>query len=186
MNPLLLTFIFLGLAFVVAMLEIFLPATMGLLAVLAFVLLVTSIVYAFQVNMIFGSLYTFFVCMLIPIFLWLALRTWPKTWIGKQILLDTEDDPALVPDENQCVLQQLIGKHGMARSKMLLGGLIEIEGCQYSAVSDAEPVEKGDPICVVRIEGTSIIVRKLSLQGSAMVVTEDIPLEDPFAESEKV
>jgi len=179
-HPALWTFLFLGLAFVVAIAEVFLPSG-GIFAVLAVALLITSIVFAFQVDVVFGSLYTFFVCLLVPIFLWAALRTWPKTWIGQQILLTPEEDPALVPNEELQAIKQLVGKHGMAKSKMLLGGLIEIEDCRYSAVSDAEPIESGDPVCVVRIEGTSIIVRKLNLTESAAATTEPPPFEDPFA-----
>ena len=181
MYPILWTFLFLGLALIVAVLEVFLP-TGGILAGLAIALLVTSIVFSFQSGITFGSIYTFIVCLLVPVFLWAALRLWPQTWIGRQILLTPEDDPALVPDEEQQMLKQLVGKHGMAKSKMLLGGHIEVEGDRYSAVSDAEPIDVGDPICVIRIEGTSIIVRKLNLSEIRTVaVAEDSPLEDPFA-----
>ena len=179
-HPALWTFLFLGLAFIVAIAEVFLPSA-GIFAVLAIALLITSIVFAFQVDPVFGSLYTFFVCLLVPVFIWAALRMWPNTWIGRQILLAPEEDPALVEDQELQALKQLVGKHGIAKSKMLLGGLIEIEDNRYSAVSDAEPIESGDPICVIRIEGTSIIVRKLNLTESSVVKTEDSPLEDPFA-----
>ena len=176
MYPILWTFLFFCLAFVVAVLEVFLPSG-GILAVLAIAFLITSIVFSFQADLVFGSLYTFFVSLLVPAFLWAALRIWPRTWIGQQILLAPEEDPALFPDEEQQTLKQLVGKHGMARSKMLLGGLVEIEGRRYSAVSDAEPIESGEVVCVMRIEGTSIIVRKSHLAPSAGVA----PLEDPFA-----
>ena len=180
MYPILWTFLFFCLAFIVAVLEIFLP-TGGIFGVLAVGLLVASIVCAFQVGIVFGSIYTFFVCLLVPLFIWYALRLWPKTWIGRQILLTPETDPALCPNEALQALKQLVGKHGLAKSKMLLGGLIEIEGNRYSAVSDSEPIESGEPISVVRIEGTSIIVRKISLAESAASATEAPSLEDPFA-----
>jgi len=180
MYPILWTFLFLCLAFIVAVLEVFLPSG-GVFGVLAIGLLITSIVLAFQVNVVFGSLYTFFVCLLVPVFLWYALRMWPKTWIGRQILLTPENDPALCPNEELQALKQLIGKRGLAKSKMLLGGLIEIDGNRYSAVSDVEPIDSGEPISVVRIEGTSIIVRKASLAENTASSVEPLPLEDPFA-----
>ena len=179
MYPVLWTFLFLSLAFVVAVLEMFLPSG-GFLAVLAIAFLITSIVFSFQADIVFGSFYTLGVCLFVPVFLWVALRIWPDTWIGRRILLTPENNPALFPDEEQQTLKQLIGKHGMAKSKMLLGGLIEIEGNRYNAVSDAEPIESGEVVSVIRIEGTSIIVRKISLaQGTA--TTEPPALEDPFA-----
>jgi membrane-bound ClpP family serine protease len=183
MYPVVWTFLFFGLAFIIAILEIFVPSG-GILAVLAIALLVTSIFFSFQVNVFFGCIYTLFVCLLVPVFLWVALRMWPQTWIGRQILLTPEDDPALVPNEELMSLKQLVGKYGMAKSKMLLGGLIEIEGKRYNAVSDAEPIESGEIVNVIRIEGTSIIVRKSSLADSHLAGTplqSPPPLEDPFA-----
>ena len=173
MYPALWTFLFLSLAFAAAVLELFLPSG-GFLAVLSIAFLVTSIVFSFQAGSFFGSLYTLIVCLLVPVFLWAALRIWPDTWIGRRILLTPEDDPALIPDEEQQTLKQLIGKHGMAKSTMLLGGLIEIEGHRYNAVSDAEPIESGEAVVVIRIEGTSIIVRKTK-------AAESPAMDDPFA-----
>ena len=181
MYPILWTFLFLCLTFIAAVLEVFLPSG-GLFAVLAFACLITSIVFSFQASVFFGSLYTLFVCLLVPTFIWAALRIWPNTWIGRRILLTPEEDPALFPNEEQQLLKQLIGKHGIAKSKMLLGGLIEIEGSRYNAVSDAEPIESGEPISVIRIEGTSIIVRKLNLAKHVAPSAASPPLEDPFAE----
>jgi membrane-bound ClpP family serine protease len=179
MYPVLWTFLFLGLAVIVAVLEVFLPSA-GIFAVLAVALLITSIVLSFQADIVFGSFYTLVTCCLVPVFLWVALTIWPNTWIGRRILLTPEEDPALLPDGEQQMLKQLIGKQGLAKSKMLLGGLIEIEDKRYSAVSDAEPIESGEVVSVVRIEGTSIIVRKSNAPKS-MVSAEDTPLEDPFA-----
>ena len=180
MYPILWTFLFFCLAFVAAVLEVFLPSG-GIFGVLSVGLLIMSIVFSFQYCVVFGSLYTFFVCLLVPVFIWYALRMWPKTWVGRQILLTPETDPALVPNDELQTLKQLVGKHGLAKSKMLLGGLIEIEGHRYSAVSDAEPIEAGEPISVVRIEGTSILVRKTGLAASTALSAEPPSLEDPFA-----
>jgi len=179
MYPVLWTFLFLGAAFVVAVLEVFLPSG-GIFGVLALAFLITSIVFAFQANVFFGSFYTLFVCLLVPVFIWGALRIWPNTWIGRRILLEPGEDPALVPNEEQQSLKQLIGKQGIAKSKMLLGGLIEIEGNRYSAVSDAEPIESGEPVSVIRIEGTCVIVRKSHLTKTVVPLADPPPIEDPF------
>ena len=176
MYPVLWTSLFFCLAFAIAVLEVFMPSG-GILAVLAIGFLITSVVFSFQADILFGSLYTFFVCLLVPAFLWIAFWIWPNTWIGRRILLIPDDDPALVPDEEQQTLKSLVGKLGMAKSKMLLGGLIEIEGRRYSAVSDAEPIESGDVVCVIRIEGSSIIVRKSNISSPS----EEPAWEDPFA-----
>jgi membrane-bound ClpP family serine protease len=175
-------------------LEVFLPSG-GVFAVLAIAFLITSIAFSFQANVFFGSLYTLFVCMLVPTFLWAALKVWPYTWIGRQMLLMPEIDPALAPNEEYQTLKLLVGKQGLAKSKMLLGGLIEIDGHRYNAVSDAEPIEPGEVVCVIRIEGTSIIVRKSPSPMNTITminpikmtdemtneITKNTTLEDPFA-----
>ena len=181
MYPILWTFLLFCLAFIVAVLELFIPSG-GVFGVLAVVLLISSIVLSFQVGVFFGSLYTLVVCLLVPVFLWTALRLWPQTWIGRQILLAPEKDPALSPNEELQILKQLVGKHGLAKSKMLLGGLIEVEGRRYSAVSNAEPIDINEPICVIRIEGTSVIVRKINLTDYTAPSVSPPPIEDPFAD----
>ena len=180
MYPILWTFLFLCAAFVAAVLEMFLPSA-GLFGVLALACLVTSIVFSFQINVFVGSLYTLVVCLLVPVFVWSALRLWPNTWIGRRILLEPSEDPALVPDTERQSLKQLVGKQGIAKSKMLLGGQIEIEGNRYNAVSDAEPIESGEPVSVLRIEGTCVIVRKMNLAKTSALPVEPPPIEDPFA-----
>ena len=180
MYPLLWTILALCAAFVVAVLEVLLP-TGGVFGVLAVLILITSIVFAFQVNIIFGSLYTLFICLLVPTFIFYALRFWPKTKIGQRILLEPEKDPALVPNRDLQSLKQLVGKHGIAKCKMLLGGLVEIEGNQYSAVSDVEPIDSGEVVRVIRIEGTCVIVQKSTLTESTTSPSAPPPIEDPFA-----
>jgi len=182
MYPILWTFLFLCAAFVAAVLEVFLPSG-GTFGVLTLAFLVASIFFAFQANAFFGSFYTLFVCLLVPVFIWGALRIWPNTWIGRRILLEPTEDPALAPNEERQTLKQLVGKQGIAKSKMLLGGHIEIEGNRYSAVSDAEPIESGEPVSVIRIEGTCVIVRRLNLTKPVHLSTEPSPIEDPFVSS---
>ena len=180
MYPILWTFLFFCLAFIAAVLEMFIPSG-SVFGILTLAFLIASIVFSFQISVLFGSLYTLFVCLLVPFFLWSALRIWPNTWIGRRILLAPEEDPALFLNNDQQMLKQLIGKQGIAKSKMLLGGLIEIEGCRYSAVSDAEPIELGDLVRVIRIEGSCIIVRKTYLTENTVLSAVPPPVEDPFA-----
>lgn len=179
MYSILWTFLFLCAALITGILEVFLPSG-GIFGVLATACLVTSIVFSFQFNLLFGSLYTLSICLLVPVFLWAALRLWPKTWIGRRILLEPKEDPALAPNEILQSLQQLVGKQGLAKSKMLLGGLIEIEGSRYNAVSDTDSIESGEPVRVLRIEGTSVIVRKIRLTETSNSLDRSPSIEDPF------
>jgi membrane-bound serine protease (ClpP class) len=181
-SPLFWTFSFLAAAILAAAADIFLPSG-GVFAAAAVLFLIVSIVFSFQISILFGSIYlNVVICLLVPLFLWAAILLYPKTWIGRKILLNPADDPALVPDGELQALKELAGKEGTAKSKMLLGGMIEVDGKQYNAVSDAEPVEAGERIRVLRIEGRSIIVRKeMPAAGETPAAIPEI--DDPFSDN---
>jgi membrane-bound serine protease (ClpP class) len=178
--------IFLGLSIFFAVLEIFIPSG-GILAFLSVTTLFASMVLAFQCSPLFGGIYLFGVSIGIPIFLWFAFKIWPQTVMGRRILLQPEDDPALQPDLELIALKQLVGKQGVARSKMMLSGLIEIEGKRINAISESEPLESGDAIVVTSVDGINILVRKINPpantpQNTTTTKTEQEPtIDDPFA-----
>ncbi|MDR0704250.1 MAG: hypothetical protein LBF88_04605 [Planctomycetaceae bacterium] len=129
--------IFLGLSVFFAVLEVFITSG-GILTFLSVTTLLTGIVLAFQCSPVWGGVYLFGVTVCIPVFLWFAFKIWPHTMMGRRILLQPEDDPALQPNTELLALKQLVGKQGMARSKMMLSGLIEIEGKRLNAISESE------------------------------------------------
>jgi membrane-bound serine protease (ClpP class) len=179
------TLIFLGLAVFFAVLEIFLPSG-GILAFLSAATLIGSIILAFQYSPFFGGIYMLGVTISIPIFLWFAFKIWPQTVMGRRILLHPEDDPALQPNTELMALKLLVGKQGVARSKMRLSGLIEIDGKRLNAISESEPLEPGDTIIVTSVDGINILVRKIETPApvtpAATNKTEQEPtIDDPFA-----
>lgn len=183
MDPWIWTLIFLGLAVVFAVLEIFI-ASGGILAFVSIAVLLTSVVFAFMDNIVFGGLYTAGLIIGCPILLWYAFRWWPESTMGRRIMLNPEEDPALQPDAELEARKQLVGKRGVARSKMMLSGQIEIDGKRYGAISDSETVEPGEAVVVVSVDGVNILVRKVD---DKEVVAEEKPaeeidaVEDPFA-----
>ena len=177
------TIVFLVAAICFAFAEIFVPAG-GVLVFMAVVLLLGSVVFAFLSGPLFGTLYFVVVTVGVPIFLWHALQWWPNSTVGRRVLLNPEDDPALQPNDELERLKSLVGKHGIARSKMMLSGLIEIEGQRLNALSESAIVEIGDEIVVVSVDGINVIVRPLPKRAtvSASPSKEAEPtVEDPFA-----
>ncbi|MDR0335720.1 MAG: hypothetical protein LBI18_01375 [Planctomycetaceae bacterium] len=176
--------IFLGLSIFFGVLEIFVPSG-GILAFLSATTLIAGILLAFQSSPLFGGFYMFGVAISLPIFLWFVFKILPHTIIGRRILLQPENDPALQPNMELVALKQLVGKQGVARSKMMLSGLIEVEGKRLNALSESEPLEPNDPIVVTSVDGINILVRKAA-DVRVNVTTEktktpEPTIDDPFA-----
>lgn len=188
MDPWAWTAVFLGLAFLFAFLELFITSG-GILAFLSAVSLLASVFFAFGSGPGFGGAYTLGVILGVPVLLWYLFRWWPRSRMGRQILLNPDDDPALAADGRLAALKKLVGKRGVVRSKMLLSGLVEIEGTRINAVSESEPLEPGEEIVVIRVDGIDILVRKASDFPDAAPATADEravdapprTVDDPFA-----
>lgn len=180
MDPWVWTLICLGLAFLFAFLEVFVTSG-GILAFLSAVALLGSVVFAFLDSPVFGGSYMVGVIVGVPILLWYAFKWWPSSPMGRRILLNPEDDPALAPDPELDALKKMVGKWGVAKSKMMLSGLIEIEGKRLNAISESEPIEAGEEIIVVRIEGISVLVRKAPVTVVSETGETLESVEDPFA-----
>jgi hypothetical protein len=58
-------------------------------------------------------------------------------------------------------LRRLKGQIGKATTPLLPGGSVKVEGKIYNAVSEAEPIEAGELVLVVHVDGTRIIVRRV-------------------------
>lgn len=58
--------------------------------------------------------------------------------------------------------RELVGKEGITTTPFRPSGNIEIEGEQYSAITEGQWLEKDVPIIVQSVDGTKIVVRKKS------------------------
>lgn len=187
MNYAIWTLVCFVLAVVFGLIELFVP-TGGILAFLCAVAFLGSIAFAFLYSPIFAFWYSIGLMILIPLLLWYASILWPKTRMGRMILLDPDEDPALQPDAELRLLKSLVGKQGKALSRMMLSGQIEIDGRRLNALSQSEPIETGECVKVVKVDGIEILVQKVSSSESAPNVaihpeppSRNDAIEDPFA-----
>lgn len=185
MDPWFWTVIFFGLAALFAVLEFFITSG-GILAFLSVAALVGSVVFAFLGNPYIGAAYVLGIAVGVPMLIWYLFKWWPNTAMGRQIMLDPETDPALQPDTDLIARKELVGKRGVAKSKMMLSGLVEVEGKRLNAISEMEPIEPGEEIVVVRVDGIDLLVRKAPPMavGDAEAASEADDVEaivDPFA-----
>ncbi len=178
----------LGCGFVV--LEVFIPSG-GLLSFFSAVAIIASIVMAFRRDLTTGLSFIVLTLIAVPATLTLAFKFWPYTPMGKAFLgvLKTTDD--LKPVDTR---RELIGKLGIAKSKMLPSGSVQIDGKHFDAVTQGGAIDKGQAVVVVVVQGNCLVVRPADEAEARQVVKDpsDLlttpleelgidPLEDPLA-----
>ncbi len=150
--------LFAGCVFLV--LEFFVPSsgTLGVLAALSFV---AAIVLAFMAGPVYGTGTFVAVLIIVPTACILAVKYWPETPIGRMILIQLPKSPEEVLPQTEAYLgmQHLVGRHGITKSLMMPGGVVDIDHKSYDAVSDGMAIEPGTRVLVVAISTQRVVVR---------------------------
>ena len=147
----------LGCALVV--LEVFIPSG-GIIAVLSAVAIIGSLVIAFQpspttgptIGFVFAAVTVFAV----PTLIALAFKYWPKTPMGKSFLGELPTEADVLPEDARRIL---MGRVGVARSKMLPSGAVEIDGQMIDAVTQGQAIEPGTYVVVAEVRANRVVVR---------------------------
>ena len=187
MTPLVWAVLLLLVSLVLIVLEMFLPSggTLGILAAAAAIFSITLVFW--HEGVVLGTLFLTFVVMMLPVLGSFFVRWWPKTPIGRRIL------NIAPPDEQEFVADrldwraELVGQRGVARTKMLPSGSIEIADKVLDAVSNGVPIDPGDAVEVVAVRSNSLVVRAVAKE--AMVDGKSVPRTtetDPNGESPRV
>ncbi|PQO39465.1 hypothetical protein DTL21_01580 [Bremerella cremea] len=193
MSPIMLALVLLAAGLALAILEVFVPSA-GVLGFLSIVSLISSVIYAYwKCDMATGTAFLAATVILVPILISMAVRVWPHTPIGRMILLDSAIDPH-ADDEERAARNSLVGQRGIARSRLLPGGVAEINGKQVDVVIVGSPAEKGDLVEVVEVEGNHVLVTRVdesemepepaaepSTTKSLTSLNDEIFEDDPFA-----
>jgi membrane-bound serine protease (ClpP class) len=170
-------FFVLGCAFVVF--EVFIPSG-GILGFLAGICIIGSIVMAFRYGTAAtGATFLIVAVVGVPILIGLAFKYWPHTPMGRAFLGDVPDEHEVAPDEAR---RELIGKVGVARSKMLPSGSIEIDGNMYDAVSRGVAIEPGERVVVCEVKGNRVVVRQAAEGERRVPARPDDVLSRPIDE----
>ena len=173
----------------IGFLELFIPSG-GVLAVVAVLALLGSLVFAFLQGMVFGLGLLLIVVVGLPFLIGYMLAIWQSTPIGRRILLDPAEDPALQPSEELERHKALLGKTGTVKSLMMPSGMIEIDGERFDAVSAGMPIDPGTPIRVVHVDGINLTVQPANSASKPVALptppeiadaSGNTKIEDPFA-----
>jgi membrane-bound ClpP family serine protease len=140
-------------------LEVFIPSG-GIISILAAVALIASIVIAFQESATTGPMtgfvFTAMTVFAVPALIGLAFKYWPRTPMGKAFLGELPTDEEVVPDDAR---RALLGRIGVARTKMLPSGAVEIDGQMIDAVSQGRAIEPGTYVVVAEVRANRVVVR---------------------------
>jgi len=163
-----------------ALLEVFFPSA-GLLAFFAGASLVAAVVMGYFQEPRIGIAVLVAEIIGLPVLLVLAFKYWPKTAMGKRVLLTAPED-VLPDDPDRERLKGLIGRVGRAKSKMLLSGVITIDGHSIDAVSESMPFEVGQPGQVVQVRGHRVVVRPIEEDAATAPPADPLQrtYDDPF------
>ncbi len=150
-----------------ALLEVFFPSA-GILGFLSAVALLSAVVMGFNQGPITGILILLGAFVGLPTTVVLGFKYWPKTAMGRRVLLMAPQSEDVLPDDpERKMLKGLIGRTGRAKSKMLLSGVITIDGRTVDAVSESMPIEVGQAVQVVQVRGREVVVRPVEAEPAA-------------------
>jgi membrane-bound serine protease (ClpP class) len=157
--------------------DIFLPSG-GLLALLSLGAIVAAVVIGFNDSSVLGLSVLTGALIGLPVIVVLALYAWPKTSLGRRILLDVPTSDDVLPENDpRRMLQGLVGRVGRAKSKMLPAGIIVINGQSYDAISEGVPLEAGQRVRVIDVRGNRMVVEGLG--DEPLSETDEDPLARP-------
>jgi membrane protein implicated in regulation of membrane protease activity len=169
---------------------------LGLLCALS---LIGSVVMGFMSGSHTGAVLLLGIMLMVPAFIVVAIQYWPASPLGKMVLVPPPSHPdEVLPETHQYRgLRELVGKRGVAKSVMLPGGIVQVEGKSYDAISEGTVIESGQRVVVVQISTQRLVVRAddgsypetspVQAELAHISPVEGPPpadIQDPFAEEE--
>ena len=158
--------ILLALGFALIVAEVFIPSG-GLLFIAVVITFALSIFFAHTAwwSKSPGTFWTYLGAMLvlIPGFAFGLFRALDRTRLGDRILLHAPTSEEVTPYRREVErLNQLIGKRGTTLTILTPGGLVQVDKERLHCVSEGVMIQSGEPVEVVGVQGTRIIVRAAS------------------------
>ena len=142
-------------------LEVFIPAG-GIIGLAGLGSIIAGIVIAYQrLGSLIGSIYLAAVLVLVPVFVVLYFRFFPRSPVGRWLISQDRQEPekgysSFTPER----YADLVGKEGTSLTILRPAGMVRIDGEKYSAVTVGEFIEKDKPVRVVKVEGSRVVVRQ--------------------------
>lgn len=141
-------------------LELFVPLA-GLIGIIAATLIMSGIVVGFMDSLTTGALMLLIAVVALPVLLTMMFKVWPHTPLGKRILLKDLKSEDVLPKKSHYKKRNdsLVGKIGIARTKMLPSGIVVIDGEKFDAISEGFAIDQGDAVKIVDVREHRIYVQ---------------------------
>jgi membrane-bound ClpP family serine protease len=161
-------------------LEVFIPSG-GVLSVLSLAAFISGILLAFwSGGPTTGFSFILAVLVLGPLCLGLSVYYLPKTRIGKALLGEVPSEEEVAPDDPR---RALLGKYGVARTKMLPSGTVEIDDQMIDAIARGAAVDPGQAVQVVEVRANRVVVQLVRQAPSTGDTAKKPQEDDPLSRS---
>ena len=160
MNLLFLTgLFFIGLIAIIV--EFFVPAA-GIIGIIGGGSIIGSVIIAYiDYGILIGSVFLLGALILTPLLIMFYFRIFPKTLIGKKLILNTnQSHESGFSAYSQEKYRNLKGCSGIVKKDMRPTGIVEIEGQNFNALTNGEYLDLGSRVQVLKVEGNRIFVRE--------------------------
>jgi membrane-bound ClpP family serine protease len=151
--------VLIGLGFVLLVAELFLP-TGGVLLMLSGASIAVGVALAFFYTTAAGVWTLVAVFVALPLVGGLLFRVWPRTPLGRQIILTAPPEDATVaalPAHQE--LEQLKGRIGRTLSALRPAGVVDFDGRRVDTLTEGMMVEPGQLVRCIEVRAGKVIVR---------------------------
>lgn len=140
----------------------FLLPTGLVLGALGIAALLVGVAMSFMGNPTRGLVTLIAVFTLLPILMPLAIKYWPRTAIGRRLILEGPDEDASVAVmPNHLELERLRGRHGRTVSALRPSGVTEFDGKRIDTITEGEMIDVGHWVRCVDVRAGRVIVRRV-------------------------
>jgi membrane-bound serine protease (ClpP class) len=140
--------------------EVFIPG--GVLGTLGGLALLGAVITAFQIfsagtaTAIAGGI---LIMVGVAVALW--IKYFPKTWFGKQMILNDNLHDAKATSID---LLELLGQEGITTSSLRPGGFANIGGQRHDVITQGEMIDNHTTVRVIEVEGNRVVVALISAE----------------------
>lgn len=154
-------------------LDLLVPSA-GALLLLSLISAISAIVIAFQYDYYWGMGTIICLFAVTPWLLYMAVKIWPKTMIGKMMIRSRPESPEeVLPDTEQIrELKSMVGEIGKAETNLMPGGTVLIRGKRFDANSRSGFVAKESVIEVLAVHLGHLVVAPCSESRQKNIAAE--------------
>jgi membrane-bound serine protease (ClpP class) len=135
--------------------EVFLPGmVLGMLGAICLVIAI-AVGYA-QFGPLTGTIILTGIAIATSVGFVIWLFTFPKTYIGRRLTLGR----SLVSGDDKPRQDPLLGKEGVSLTPLRPAGTALVDGHRVDVVAEGELIDRDEPVSVVLVEGTRVVVRR--------------------------